>query len=336
MTSRCRTPRSWACWSASASRAPHQAMARANGLRATALDGPGCCLRLVARARGGRRSPPVPPPCGPAARRGRRAPAPASPGRGTACRAGAGRSRVDPVGVDRDDVRVLEPGQGLRLARPPTRHLQRHRAVGELRAPWRGRPCANAPRPSSSTRWNPAIVCPASGIATPGPAGRRSSPSTSNAPSRRGRGSPGRGPRRPPRRGSGRSSRPGWGPARPPRGGRIPRRSGRRPRRRAGRDGGPRQSSTRAGSPASQRRARSARRRASRAPGRACGSRGRYSPGSGRSPPRQAASYRRARPTAAGEEASSQVRPGAIVAIGSALRLGRARPAPGPAGGGPR
>ena len=42
------------------------------------------------------------------------------------------RRRVGPVRVDRDDVRVLEPGQRLRLARAGPRDLQRHRPVGEL------------------------------------------------------------------------------------------------------------------------------------------------------------------------------------------------------------
>ena len=45
------------------------------------------------------------------------------------CRPGG---RVGPVRVDGDDVRVLEPGQGLRLARAGARDLHRHRPVGQL------------------------------------------------------------------------------------------------------------------------------------------------------------------------------------------------------------
>ena len=40
--------------------------------------------------------------------------------------------RVGPVRVDRDDVRVLEPGQRLRLARAGARDLQGDRPVGQL------------------------------------------------------------------------------------------------------------------------------------------------------------------------------------------------------------
>jgi hypothetical protein len=42
------------------------------------------------------------------------------------------RGRVDAVREDRHDVRVLEPGQGLRLVAAAARHLQHDGAVGEL------------------------------------------------------------------------------------------------------------------------------------------------------------------------------------------------------------
>ena len=40
--------------------------------------------------------------------------------------------RVGPIGVDGDDVRVLEPGERLRLFRSGPGHFEGHRAVGEL------------------------------------------------------------------------------------------------------------------------------------------------------------------------------------------------------------
>ncbi len=42
------------------------------------------------------------------------------------------RGRVGPVGVDRNDVRVLEPGEGLGLSRAGSGDLQGHGAVGKL------------------------------------------------------------------------------------------------------------------------------------------------------------------------------------------------------------
>ena len=133
LTSRCKTWRSWACSSASANRAPHQAIAWAYVRRASAV-------RLAARSArapsvGWRRS----------SRLRRSAPVRAAP----ICRMIEDLKkrdpaeirhaeqmkpggRIGPVRVDGDDVGVLEPRERLRLARTGSRHLERDGPVGQM------------------------------------------------------------------------------------------------------------------------------------------------------------------------------------------------------------
>ena len=166
LMSRCRTPRSWACSSASASRAPHQAIgpgvAAARPAPSRPADGPpaGAPSRLepVERRDQLRAAdrPPSPP--------GRPGPGPASPGRSRACRAGAGRSpgRSGTSGPGRCACAGAGPASAAR-ASPARATFSATGRSAELPLLARGRPGRTPPRPSSSTRWNPAIVCPASG-----------------------------------------------------------------------------------------------------------------------------------------------------------------------------
>ena len=228
LMSRCRTPRSWACSSASASRAPHQAMARAYGPPRQAPSAPTTgrpaasagSSRSSASTRSAPRAVLRLAGVGQDLRQGD----PAEIGHAEQVQAGR---RVDPVRVDRDDVRVLEPGQGLRLARARPRDLQRHRA---------GRPAA-APRARKTRANDPAAQLldqeeagdRLAGLGERRRRARRSRPGRAGWPLRRSRADEVVDVEHPAQRGgdlgeSRRRTRPARGARRPPRGGRTPRR----------------------------------------------------------------------------------------------------------------
>ena len=74
--------------------------------------------------------------------------------------------RVGTVGVDGDNVGMLQPCQGLRLARAEPGDLEHDRPIGQPELLGAEHP-AKDPRPSSSTNRKPAIVCPDSGKLEP-------------------------------------------------------------------------------------------------------------------------------------------------------------------------
>ncbi len=65
--------------------------------------------------------------------------------------------RVGAIGVDRDDVGMLQPSQGLRLARAEPGDLEHDRPIGQPSSSARNTR-AKEPRPSSSTSRKPAMV----------------------------------------------------------------------------------------------------------------------------------------------------------------------------------
>ena len=177
--------------------------------------------RVAAAARRSSDRDQLGPRAGAAGSPGRPGPAPASPGRSRACRAGAGRSpgRSGTNGPGRCACAGAGPGSAARAsrsARPSGRPAGRRAA-----APRRRKTRANAPRPSSSTRRNPAIVWPASGNGDrpAAPRGRGSVDGPARADQAMDledraelSGAP---------RGTARRTRPGRGPRPPPRGGRY-------------------------------------------------------------------------------------------------------------------
>ncbi len=72
------------------------------------------------------------------------------------------RCLIDLIRVNWHDVRVLEPREQLGFARAVSCHFQRDGPIGEL-ALLGPEDAGERPFPSSSTRWNPPMVCPASG-----------------------------------------------------------------------------------------------------------------------------------------------------------------------------
>ncbi len=157
LMSRWSTPRSWAWSRASASRAPHQAIARdtnagASSRRPVELPA-GRTPAGSSRSSASTRTAPE--------RGGLNLGIGQDPRQRDAAEIGHAEQvqpgrRVDPVRVHRHDVGVLEPRQGLRLARAAPRHLERHRADRPAGVPWPGRPArtprAPAPRPAKSRR----------------------------------------------------------------------------------------------------------------------------------------------------------------------------------------
>ena len=240
LMSRCRTPRSCACSSASAIRRPTRRSPARSVRRASAApprrSARRRCLLLSGPSRSSTatRSAPDRAALHLGVGQDPRQRDPAEIGHAEQVQP---RRRVGPVGVDRDDVRVLEPGQRLRLARAGPRDLQRHRPVGELPLRGAGRRGRTRPGPAPRPGGSPRSSGPPRGTRRPAsPASLQdrsvwpepTSPwmSKTRRESRRDLGEPGEV--------LGRVGRP----PRPPRGGRTPRRSGRPGSRRRGRGSG--------------------------------------------------------------------------------------------------
>ena len=128
--SRWRTPRSCACCKASASRAPHQATAL--GIRPPGQGDPPGRSRPIAPGLEPveRRDEAGPGSCGHDGRIGQ------DPGQGQPAEVGHAEEMeparpIGAIGMHRDDVGMLEPRQGLRLAGAEPRDLEHDRAIGQ-------------------------------------------------------------------------------------------------------------------------------------------------------------------------------------------------------------